>query len=161
MKWKIGYLISIIYVTEAIVVNDISSLLKFLTQHSWSHLINCCKQCCVVLKICCCSLCKSLKVGYSQTNCVSPSSLGGCHLWKHYSHMPAWAMQQVQIPFPPVLNISVTTVWRKFHIGWNVFQFLHASTQWALVWALRVSLDSSSTYAPICASSCANIYISI
>jgi hypothetical protein len=39
-------------------------------------------------------------------------------------------MQQVQIPVPPVMNISMTFVtWRRNRTEQNFFQFIHGSSK--------------------------------
>jgi hypothetical protein len=42
---------------------------------------------------------------------------------------PLLALQQVEIPIPPVKNISIiSAAWRKAHTGLNFYQFLHSSS---------------------------------
>jgi hypothetical protein len=50
------------------------------------------------------------------------------------------SMQQVQIPVPPVKNISIiSAAWRKVHTGLNFYQFLHSSSLQHLVKKMKVS----------------------
>jgi hypothetical protein len=56
-------------------------------------------------------------------------------------------MQQVQIPVPPGVNISMTSaVWKKVCTGQTFFQFLHGSSQKDLLGALEVSRMMSAQH---------------
>jgi hypothetical protein len=69
-------------------------------------------------------------------------------------------MQQVQIPIPPVANVSrISASQRKVCAGRNSFHFLHSSSQWGLVWAFKVSTVMPVQHVPICAATCDKIFI--
>jgi hypothetical protein len=71
-------------------------------------------------------------------------------------------MQQVQIPVLAVVNVPmISTAWRKVHNGHNLFQFLRGFLWECYVWVETESLNrnASSTRVPICAPTCAKIFI--
>jgi hypothetical protein len=70
-------------------------------------------------------------------------------------------MQQMQIPVPPVADISMASIaWRKVNNGWNFFYI----SSWFLTVVISMATeslnhDACSACVPTCASTCTKIFI--
>jgi hypothetical protein len=71
-------------------------------------------------------------------------------------------MQQGLIPVLPSVNFSnISAAWRKVHTGHIIFQFLHGLSV-TVVFSVDTegpNFSASSTYIPVCASTCGIILI--
>lgn len=74
--------------------------------------------------------------------------------WKHCLQMLTWNIEEEQIPFPPMVSISlIFTPWRKVSIGCNLIHLLLFS-HLCSVWKQSCTSCARSTYVPVCASAC-------